>query len=62
MAGAQQPLAAVVKHLIGLPVQLHRHMRAAVQVSLRRALKADGESAAGLARIDHVKRHGQAAL
>lgn len=62
MAGAQQPLTAVIKDAVGLPVQFHRHVRATVQVSMRGALKANRKSPAGLARIVDIERHGLPAI
>ncbi len=58
VAGAQQPLATVVENTIRLPVQLHRHMGAAIEVGVRLALEADGKGTAGMACIHHVERHG----
>lgn len=62
VTGAKQPLTTVVKNTVGLPVQLHRYMGAAVQISLRLALKTNGKSAAMLAGVDDVKANGEAAF
>lgn len=62
VAGAQQPLAAVVKNPVGLPVERHRHVRAAVQVGMRQTLVTNRKSTAGLAGIAEVKRYGLPAL
>ncbi len=60
--GTQQPARAVVEEVVGLPVQLHGHVGAAVEVSVRLALVADGEGPAGLARVVHVEGHALAAI
>lgn len=58
MGGAQQPLTGGVKHLIGLPVEFHRHMGAAVQVGVRLAVKSHSKSPAALPGVLHIERHG----
>ena len=62
MAGTQQPLTGGVKHLVGLPVQFHRHMGAAVQVGIHCAVEAYRERPTSLTRVNHIKRHGFAGL
>ena len=56
MTGAQQPLAAVVENLVGLPIELHRNMGAAVQVGMGHSLITDGKGPAGLTGVIDVKR------
>ena len=62
VGGTQQPVASDVKHLIGLPVEFHRHMGAAVQVCMRLPQIADGKRPARLPGIRHVKRHSKPLL
>ena len=59
VGGAQQPAATVVKYAIGLKIQLHRHMAAAVQVGLCLAFKSNRKGTAGLPVINHIKWNGQ---
>ena len=60
MSGADDELAAVVKKTIGLEIEFHGDVAAAIEVSPRLALETDGECSACLPRIDHVKGHAQA--
>jgi len=60
MGAAQQPAAAVVEEAIGLPVHLHRHVGATVEIGVGPSLIADGEGTAGLAGENDVERDGHA--
>lgn len=62
MCGTQQELARAVKHVIGLPVKLHRYVCTAVQVRVRLTFEAHRKSPHCLARVHHIKGYGQAAF
>lgn len=62
MRRAEQPLPRVIKKLPRLPIELHRHVGAAVQISMRRALVANRKGRAGLSSEIYVEWHGFAAV
>ena len=62
VAGAEQPLAAVVENAVGLPVKRHRHVRAPVEVGVCHSPVSNGEGAAGLAGVIDVKSNGRPAI
>lgn len=62
MRGAEQPAPGIVKKTPWLVVHLHRHMGAAVQISMHPLLVADGKSLAVLAGVHHVKSNSPSAM
>ena len=57
VAGAQQPLSAVVKNAVRLPVKRHRHVGTAVQISVRLSLEPNRKGLGCLASVVDVKQH-----
>ena len=58
MGCAQQPMAGDVEDTIGLIVQLHCNVAAAVQIGVGYALVAHSERTARLPPVQHIERHG----
>lgn len=57
MRGAHEPLSGRVEKSIRLEIELHRHVRAAIQVGQRLAFKSHRKSAANLPVIHDLKGH-----
>ena len=62
VVGADQILAAGIKKFTRLPIELERHMAAAVDVGVDLPLVAQRKSRAGLATKKHHKSKGQPAF
>ena len=62
MRCAQQPTASVVEKLVGLIVHFHGYMRAAIQIGVDLAFKADGECAAVFSGEANVEGNRASAL
>lgn len=60
--GAHQPVTGTVKKTVRLVIHLHRHMGAAVQVSMHLALVTNGKGTTRLAAIEHVKWNSVSAI
>ncbi len=57
MGGAHQPSASVIKKVISHHVHLHRHMGAAIEISVNLTLESDREGAASSPGINNLEGH-----